>query len=113
MGDVNEYGRGWFDGFNAGSQTAAPYGFEHPEPTDYDLGHRHGYAVGQKFADDLEAKINPDDLRNVVQLANEMEDRTPAEQASLDRLTAGLEPPDLNLHVHPFDFQRGDDQLER
>jgi hypothetical protein len=28
-------------------KTPATYGFEHPEPTDFDLGHREGYAEGQ------------------------------------------------------------------
>jgi hypothetical protein len=45
--DLDEYHLGFTDGYVAGSATDAPRGFEHPEPTDYDLGHREGYAQGQ------------------------------------------------------------------
>jgi hypothetical protein len=59
MGDINEYSRGWYDGFNAESRTSAPDGFEHPEPTDHDLGHRHGYDTGQKFASERRMEVTP------------------------------------------------------
>ena len=37
--------------------------------------------------------VGESDLRNVVNLASEIEDRSPEEQASLDRLTRQLERP--------------------
>jgi hypothetical protein len=94
MGDVNEYSRGWCDGLRAGSQSSAPLGSQHPKPTDYDLGHRHGHATAQKFAKDLEpprtVEITENDLLNVVSLAIEIQDKSPAEQASIDQLIARL-----------------------
>lgn len=53
--DLEEYHLGFTDGYVAGSATDAPRGFEHPEPTDYDLGHRAGYQAGQSERRSLDA----------------------------------------------------------
>jgi hypothetical protein len=55
--DLGEYHRGLMDGYTAGQLTDAPRGYEDPEPTDYDLGHRDGYADGQA---DLSPTEQPD-----------------------------------------------------